>query len=100
MAGLEEAVEHIHKYGSSHTEVIVTEDAAAADRFLAAVDSACVFHNVSSRWGKFCRVHCKKKKKRISVFPSPDGMSLTKLPLAGNNLTILGQREFGKRYPG
>jgi delta-1-pyrroline-5-carboxylate synthetase len=51
VAGLEEAVEHIHKYGSSHTEVIVTEDAAAADRFLAAVDSACVFHNVSSRWG-------------------------------------------------
>jgi delta-1-pyrroline-5-carboxylate synthetase len=52
VAGLEEAVEHIHKYGSSHTEVIVTEDAAAADRFLAAVDSACVFHNVSSRWGE------------------------------------------------
>ena len=46
---MEEAIGHIHQYGSSHTEVIVTEDQAAADRFLAAVDSACVFHNVSSR---------------------------------------------------
>merc|ERR1719266_2845094 len=47
---MEEAIGHIHQYGSSHTEVIVTEDQAAADRFLAAVDSACVFHNVSSRF--------------------------------------------------
>jgi delta-1-pyrroline-5-carboxylate synthetase len=49
VASLEAAVDHIHKYGSSHTEVIVTEDEGAAERFLAAVDSACVFHNVSSR---------------------------------------------------
>ena len=54
VASLEEAVDHIHKYGSSHTEVIVTEDEEAADKFLAAVDSACVFHNVSSRQEIFC----------------------------------------------
>jgi hypothetical protein len=34
-------------------------------------------------------------KKRFAVFPSPDWMSLTKLPLAGNNLFIPGQWEFG-----
>jgi len=47
---LEEAVDHIHKYGSAHTECIITESAAAADLFLRSVDSACVFHNASTRF--------------------------------------------------
>ncbi|WP_392349971.1 glutamate-5-semialdehyde dehydrogenase [Parasynechococcus sp.] len=45
-----EAMDHIRRYGSRHTEVIVTEDQAAATRFLAAVDSAGVYHNCSSRF--------------------------------------------------
>lgn len=47
---LEAAVEHINRYGSHHSECIVTEDEAAAAKFLPAVDSACVFHNVSTRF--------------------------------------------------
>ena len=48
--GLEEAIEHIHTYGSAHTDAIVTEDAAAARRFLDAVDSSSVFWNASTRF--------------------------------------------------
>jgi glutamate-5-semialdehyde dehydrogenase len=47
---LDAAIEHIHRHGSSHTESILTEDAAAAERFLQEVDAAGVFHNVSTRF--------------------------------------------------
>jgi len=47
---LEQALEHIHKYGSKHTECIVTEDQAVAERFLQEVDAAGVFHNASTRF--------------------------------------------------
>jgi hypothetical protein len=41
-------------------------------------------------------IHCKK---RISFFPSPAGMSLTKLSLVGNNLILPGQEDFGQLNP-
>lgn len=48
--GLEQAVEHIETYGSHHTDTIVTNDLAAARRFVAAVDSAAVLVNASTRF--------------------------------------------------
>ncbi|MEY4377996.1 MAG: gamma-glutamyl phosphate reductase [Pseudomonadota bacterium] len=48
--GLDEAVGHIREKGSGHTESIITADAAAAERFLALVDSAIVLHNASTQF--------------------------------------------------
>ena len=47
---LDQAVEHIARFGSSHTDAIVTEDRARAERFLAAVDSSTVLWNASTRF--------------------------------------------------
>lgn len=48
--GLEEAMAHIARYGSDHTESIVTENEATAARFLREVDSSSVMHNASTRF--------------------------------------------------
>ncbi len=48
--GLDEAIQHIEQHGSHHTDCIVTQDQAAADRFLAEVDSAIVLHNASTQF--------------------------------------------------
>jgi glutamate-5-semialdehyde dehydrogenase len=50
VAGVEGALSHIDAHTSRHTDAIVTEDAAAADRFLAEVDSAIVMHNASTQF--------------------------------------------------
>jgi glutamate-5-semialdehyde dehydrogenase len=48
--GIDGALAHIRRHGSRHTEAIVTEDQAAADRFLAEVDAAIVLHNASTQF--------------------------------------------------
>jgi glutamate-5-semialdehyde dehydrogenase len=50
VASLDEALEHIARHGSRHTDAICTTDPQAARRFLAAVDSAGVFLNCSTRF--------------------------------------------------
>jgi glutamate-5-semialdehyde dehydrogenase len=47
---LDEALEHIARYGTMHSECIVTEDQAHAERFLQEVDAAAVYHNASTRF--------------------------------------------------
>jgi glutamate-5-semialdehyde dehydrogenase len=47
---LDEAIAFTNRYGSHHSDAIVTRDTAAADRYLAEVDSACVYHNASTRF--------------------------------------------------
>jgi glutamate-5-semialdehyde dehydrogenase len=48
--GLGAAIDHIETYGSHHTDAIVTDDPAAAERFLNEVDSAIVLHNASTQF--------------------------------------------------
>ncbi len=48
--GLNDAIAHIERYGSHHTDCIITEDQATADAFLARVDSAIVMHNASTQF--------------------------------------------------
>ncbi|MEY4932821.1 MAG: hypothetical protein RLZZ403_1141, partial [Pseudomonadota bacterium] len=48
--GVDAAIAHIEKYGSAHTESIVTDNAATAERFLSGVDSAIVLHNASTQF--------------------------------------------------
>jgi len=47
---LDDAIAHINRYGSKHTETIVTEDQEAAERFMQEVDAAGVYHNASTRF--------------------------------------------------
>jgi glutamate-5-semialdehyde dehydrogenase len=48
--GVEGALEHLEKYGSHHSDTIVTEDRAAAEQFLQGADSAAVYWNASTRF--------------------------------------------------
>jgi len=48
--GLDEALAHIRRYGSAHTDAIITNDSAAAERFLNELDSAIVLHNASTQF--------------------------------------------------
>src|SRR3546814_7515454 len=48
--GPDAAMAHIERYGSHHTESIITEDAAVAERFLAGVDSGIVLRNASTQF--------------------------------------------------
>ena len=44
------AIDHIERYGSHHTDAIITDDKAAAEKFLREVDSAIVLHNASTQF--------------------------------------------------
>lgn len=50
VSDMDEAIEHINRYGSRHTESILTQNQIAADRFMEEVDAASVFHNASTRF--------------------------------------------------
>ena len=50
VSGLNEAIQHISKYGSQHTDAIVTENESAASRFIREVDSSSVMINASTRF--------------------------------------------------
>lgn len=50
VSGVDEAIAHINKYNTAHSESIITKDEVVAERFLNEIDSACVYWNVSTRF--------------------------------------------------
>jgi len=50
VTSVEEAIAHINKYNTKHSEAIITEDMAVAEQFLNGVDAACVYVNASTRF--------------------------------------------------
>ena len=50
VSGIDDAIDHIRRHGSQHTDCIITEDAGAVDRFMSELDSAILMHNASTQF--------------------------------------------------
>lgn len=90
VGSIDEAIEYVYRYSTGHSECIVTEDPAAAELYLTAVDAAAVYHNASTRFtdgGEF-------------GLGAEIGISTQKLhargPLGLNELTSMKFKVYGK----
>ena len=101
--GVDDAIAHIHEYGSAHTEAIVTEDLAAAEKFLNEVDAAGVYHNASTRfadgyrYGFGAEVGISNGKLHSRGPMGVDGLTTYKYKLRGTGQTA-GEYKRGKRF--
>lgn len=91
---LADAIEHIHRYGSGHTEAIVTENGEAAALFMNEVDAAGVYHNASTRfadgyrYGLGAELGISTNKLHSRGPMGLDGLTTYKYKLFGNGHTV------------
>lgn len=91
---VDEAIEHINEYGSGHTESILTENKDNAERFMNLVDSAGVYHNVSTRfadgfrYGFGAEVGISTNKTHARGPVGIDGLVIYKYKLTGNGQIV------------
>jgi glutamate-5-semialdehyde dehydrogenase len=107
VADLDEAIGHINRYGSRHTDTIVTEDAEAARRFMNEVDAAGVYQNASTRfadgfrYGFGAEVGISTSKLHARGPMGLDGLTTYKYKLYGNGHTVAeyakGEKKFTHR---
>ena len=101
---LEEAIEHINKYSSGHTESIVTENSEYAKKFMSAVDSAGVYHNVSTRfadgfrYGFGAEVGISTNKTHARGPVGLDGLTIYKYTIEGNGQIVKDYAEGIKSF--
>jgi glutamate-5-semialdehyde dehydrogenase len=101
--GLDAAIAHINEFGSAHTEAIITEDAAAAEKFLGEVDAAGVFHNASTRfadgyrYGLGAEVGISNGKLHARGPMGMEGLTTYKYKLRGSGQTV-GDYKSGKKF--
>ena len=101
---LDEAIEHINEYSSGHTESIITEDRENAQIFMSAIDSAGVYHNVSSRfadgfrYGFGAEVGISTNKTHARGPVGLEGLTIYKYTLQGNGDIVADYVEGKKKF--
>lgn len=99
-----EAVSHINKYGSGHTDSIITENAENAKKFMTSVDSAGVYHNASTRfadgfrYGFGAEVGISTNKTHARGPVGLDGLTIYKYYLEGNGQIVADYAGGAKKF--